>query len=63
MSEDLISRSEVIAIIEKEIELKSSYLEHNAQIDILLKVKELPTACDVSKVANQLKEIKSIGGN
>lgn len=39
MSGDLISRSAVVAIIEKEIELKSSYLEHNAQIDILFKVK------------------------
>lgn len=56
MSNDLISRSAVIKIIEDEIKLKSSYVEHNTQIDIMFKVKEMPTAYDVDKVVEQMEE-------
>ncbi len=56
MSNDLISRSAVVKIIEDEIKLKSSYVEHNAQIDIMFKVKEMPTAYDVDKVVEQLEK-------
>lgn len=56
MNNDLISRSAVIKIIEDEIKLKSSYVEHNAQIDIMFKVKEMPTAYDVDKVVEQIEE-------
>ncbi len=55
MNNDLISRSAVIKIIEDEIKLKSSYVEHNAQIDIMFKVKEMPTAYDVDKVVERLE--------
>lgn len=40
---DLISRSDVIKIIDEEIKAKTDYLQHNAQIDIVYKVQELPT--------------------
>lgn len=55
MSNDLISRSAVIKIIEDELKLKSSYVEHNAQIDIMFKVKEMPIAYDVDKVVERLE--------
>lgn len=55
MNNDLISRSAVIKIIEDEIKLKSSYVEHNAQIDIMFKVKEMPIAYDVDKVVERLE--------
>lgn len=55
MSNDLISRSAVVKIIEDEIKLKSSYVEHNAQIDIMFKVKEMPTAYNVDKVVERLE--------
>lgn len=58
MNNDLISRSAVIKIIEDEIKLKSSYVEHNAQIDIMFKVKEMPTAYDVDKVVERLEEMR-----
>ena len=54
MSNDLISRSKVIKIIEEEMEKKLSYEVHNAQIDIMFKVKELPTAYDVDMVVEQI---------
>ena len=57
MNNDLISRSAVIKIIEDEIKLKSSYVEHNAQIDIMFKVKEMPIAYDVDKVVDKLKNV------
>lgn len=50
MSNDLISKSAVIKIIEDEIKLKSSYVEHNAWIDIMFKVKGIPTAYNVDRV-------------
>lgn len=40
---DLISREDVIKIIDEEIKAKTDYLQHNAQIDIMYKVQELPT--------------------
>lgn len=40
---DLIRREDVIKIIDEEIKAKSDYLQHNAQIDIMYKVQELPT--------------------
>lgn len=58
MNNDLISRSAVIKIIEDEIKLKSSYVEHNAQIDIMFKVKEMPTAYDVDKVVERLEDMR-----
>ena len=60
MSGELISRSAVIALIEKEIESKLSYLEHGAQIDILFKIKELPTAYDIDKVCRKINENKDM---
>jgi len=60
MSNDLISRSDVIKIIENEMKQKLSYVEHNAQIDILLKVKKIPTAYDVDKTVKDLEECKRI---
>lgn len=57
MSNDLISRSAVIKIIEDELKLKSSYVEHNAQIDIMFKVKEMPIAYDVDKVVERLESV------
>lgn len=57
MNNDLISRSAVIKIIEDEIKLKSSYVEHNAQIDIMFKVKEMPTAYDVDRLWNRWKNM------
>ena len=59
MSNDLISRSEVIKIIEEEMEKKLSYEVHNAQIDIMFMVKELPTAYDVDKVVARLEEMRT----
>lgn len=58
MSNDLISRSEVVKIIEEEIEKKLSYEVHNAQIDIMFKVKELPVAYNVDKVVERLEKAK-----
>lgn len=60
MCNDLISRSAVIKVIEDEIKLKSSYTEHNAQIDIMFKVKELPVAYDVDKVCRKINENKDM---
>lgn len=40
---DLIYKEDVIKIIDEEIKAKSDYLQHNAQIDIMYKVQELPT--------------------
>lgn len=40
---DLIKREDVIKIIDEEIKVKSDYLQHNAQIDIMYKVQELPS--------------------
>ena len=40
---DLIHKEDVIKIIDEEIKAKSDYLQHNAQIDIMYKVQELPT--------------------
>ena len=39
---DLIHKEDVIKIIDEEIKAKSDYLQHNAQIDIMYKVQELP---------------------
>lgn len=58
MSNDLISRSEVVKIIEEEIEKKLSYEVHDAQIDIMFKVKELPVAYNVDKVVERLEKAK-----
>lgn len=55
MSDDLIIRSAVIKIIKDEMKQKLSYVEHNAQIDILFKIKEMPTAYDVDKVSEGLR--------
>ena len=60
MGGDLISRSAVIKIIKDEIKLKLSYAEHNAQIDIMFKVKELPTAYDVDGVCRKINENKEM---
>ena len=40
---DYISKSDVIKIIEKEIENSSDFLQHDTQIDIMFEVQELPT--------------------
>lgn len=53
---DLISRSKAIKITEEEMEKKLSYEVHNAQIDIMFRIKEMPTAYDVEKVVQQLEE-------
>lgn len=60
MSNDLISRSAVIAIIQKEIERTASYAEHDTQINIMHGVEALPTAYDVDKVVEQLNSAKKI---
>lgn len=59
MSGDLISRSKAIKITEEEMEKKLSYEVHNAQIDIMFRIKEMPTAYDVEKVIQQLEENKT----
>lgn len=55
MSSDLIRRSAVIKIIKDEMKQKLSYVEHNAQIDILFKIKEMPAAYDMDKVVEGLR--------
>lgn len=54
---DLISRNAVLKIIKDEIKLKSSYVEHNAQIDILFKIKGMSSAYDIDKVVERINDM------
>ncbi len=56
MSNDLISRSAVIAIIQKEIERTASYAEHDTQINIMYGAEVLPAAYDLDKFLEKLEE-------
>lgn len=58
MSNDLISRKEVLGIIEPRLNTsKEGTLERQRLYSILTSVREMPTAYDVDKVMERLKEI------
>lgn len=56
---DLIRREDVIKIIDEEIKAKTDYLQHNAQIDIMYKVQELPTVEAKTVVHGEWKRVGS----
>ena len=60
---DLISRSEVIDILEKEKSLRCSYDVDIAIFSIEKRIRELPAPYSVENVVSELEEMKTIKGS